>query len=261
MTLFGTVFGTELAKLRRSVVPWAVAAIYCIAPVMVGLMMDVLLRPELGKRLGLLTAKAEMTIGEASWPTYLNLVSVLFAAGMIVFAIIQAYVFGREYAEGTAKNLLVLPIGRAAIVAAKFAVCALLFICMTMLVYVIAIAVGFLIGLPGYKAGMIPESLANAAKIVVQAMLAGAVTAWITVATRGYLAPVGVSIMFILIGDLFAHTGWGPWVPWSAVLMSAGAAGAGIPLPGFGSWVMLILFFFATAAGTYLSLERTDNVQ
>ena len=85
---------TEFLKLRRTRIPWVLGLIYGIAPLMLGLMMLVLKDPELGRRMGLITAKAEMTIGAADWPTYLTIVGFLFFGGIIVQAVAQAFVFG-----------------------------------------------------------------------------------------------------------------------------------------------------------------------
>ena len=258
---FLRVLSTEFLKLKRTRIPWVLALVYCLAPLMMSLMMVVLKNPELGRRMGLVAAKAQLTIGAADWPTYLQITGFLFAGGIIVMGIVQAFVFGREYAEGTAKNLLTLPVGRAVLVAAKLVVSAVWFLCMAALVYAEALALGRLIGLPGFSATLLTASLRQAILLAVQVLLLSAVPAWIAVAARGYLAPLGFSILLFLVGDLFAHTGWGPWVPWSILLLSAGAGGADAPVPGAGSMLVLIGVFAGGFAATYLHLERVDNTQ
>ncbi len=91
----------------------------------------------------------------------------------------------------------------------------------------------------------------RAARLCLQVLLLSSVPAWIAVATRGYLAPLGLSILFLLVGDVFAHTGWGLWVPWAIPLMSAGAAGPDAPVPGVGSLLVLVLTFVAGAVATW----------
>ena len=252
---------TEFLKLRRTRIPWVLGLIYGIAPLMLGLMMLVLKDPELGRRMGLITAKAEMTIGTADWPTYLTIVGFLFFGGIIVQAVAQAFVFGREFVEGTAKNMLTLPLGRGAFVAAKLTLSAVWFLSMAACVYAEAIAVGMLIGLPGLTKELLVASLALAVRLAVQVVLLSSVPAWIAVVTRGYLAPLGLSILLLLVGDLFAHTGWGPWVPWSIPMLSAGVAGSGGPALGAGSAVVLAVTFVAGALATWATLDRVDNTQ
>ncbi len=259
--IFLRVLGAELLKLKRSRITWVLALVYCFAPLMMGLMMGVLKNPELGRRMGLITAKAQMTVGTADWPTYLMLTAFLFAGGMIVLAIVDAFVFGREYAEGTAKNMLTLPVGRGTFVAAKLLVSALWFLCMAAVVYAEALLVGFLLGLPGFAAELLAANGLLVARLVAQVLLVSSATAWMAVAGRGYLAPVGFAILLFLVGDLFAHTGWGPWIPWSIVLLTAGAGGAEAPVPGPLSTAVLVGFFFAGAAATWLTMDRSDNTQ
>jgi ABC-2 type transport system permease protein len=257
MTYLRVLFA-EVRKLKRSRITWVLTIIYGLAPLMLGLMMSVLKNPDLGRRMGLLTTKAQLTIGATDWPTYLGMTGFLFAGGMIVISIVVAFVFGREYVEGTAKNMLTLPVGRSTIVAAKLTVCAIWFVGMASVVYVEALLIGQLIDLPGYSPGLLQTNVRLVAKLVFQVLLLSSIAAWITVGTRGYLAPVGISILLLLIGDLFAHTGWGLWVPWSIVLLTSGAGSA---VPGPASTVVLIVSFAVGALATYLTFERTDNTQ
>jgi ABC-2 type transport system permease protein len=258
---FPSLLSTELLKLRRTRIPWVLALVYCLAPLMMGLMMAVLKDPELGRRLGLVAAKAQLTIGAADWPTYLQLTGFLFAGGIVVIGVVQAFLFGREYAEGTAKNLLSLPVGRAAIVAAKLVVSAAWFLGMAVLLCAEALVLGLLLDLPGYEPGLLAAGLRRAALLSAQVLLLGSVPAWIAVAARGYLAPLGFSILLLLVGDLFAHTGWGPWIPWSILLLSAGAGGPQAPVPGAASLLVLLGVFAAGFAAAWLHLERVDNTQ
>ncbi len=259
--MLSRMFLAELQKLKRSTITWALGAVYCLAPLMMGLMMSVLKNPELGRRMGLLTTKAQLTIGSADWSTYLMMTSYLFAGGMIVLAIADAFLFGREYVEGTAKNMLTLPIGRGTIVAAKLAVSAVWYLCMAVVVYAEALLVGLLVGLPGFSAQLLFSDTVQMAKVVLMVFLASSVSGWIAVLSRGYLAPVGFGILLLLIGDLFAHTGWGVWVPWSIILLSAQAGQPEAAIPGVASLVVMLVLFFAAGLATYLTMDRSDNSQ
>ncbi|HUX22767.1 MAG TPA: ABC transporter permease [Spirochaetia bacterium] len=260
MNLLGTV-QTEFLKLKRTPITWVLGVVYCLAPLMLGLMMEVLKNPALARRLGLITAKAELTIGAVDWPTYLTFTSFFFAGGVFILAIAAAYVFGREYAEGTAKNLLCLPVHRATIVGAKLVVSTVWFAAIALVVYGEALLVGYAIGLPGFSNQLLFATTRVIAKTVLFVVLASTVNAWITVVSRGYLAPVGLSVLLFLVGDLFSHTGWGQWVPWSIILMNAQTAQAGVPALGNGSTIVMCAVFLAGFYATYLTLDRVDNTQ
>ena len=123
--MIGTVVVTEFIKLRRSVVPWITLAVMLAGPWVLALFMWIIREPERAASLGLLGTKANLAGLEATWPAFGNYVSVLVgAAGMLVLAFVVAHLFGREYADGTAKNMLALPVPRAAFGVAKLVVAA-----------------------------------------------------------------------------------------------------------------------------------------
>src|SRR5674476_238014 len=74
--------------------------------------------------------------------------------GMLMLAFIVAFVFGREYADGTAKNLLALPVGRMWFVLAKLVVAAVWWFALVVVVLVEALAIGRVVGLPGFSPGL-----------------------------------------------------------------------------------------------------------
>ncbi len=258
---FVTVLRTEFLKLKRTKVLLVLAGAYSIAPFMMALMMAALKYPELGQKLGLLTTKAQLTIGGVDWPTYLKLIGFLYAGGIIVTGIAQAFLFGREYLEGTAKNMLTLPTHRALFVGAKLTVGALWFLAVAALITCIGVAMGFVVGLEGFSLSLLAESLKTMAVLALDVILLSAVPAWLAVATRGVFAPLGFSVLFLLIGDFCAHLSWGALVPWAIILLSAGAGGEGAPLPGSASQIVVAMTFAAGFLGSYLTLDRADNGQ
>ena len=57
----------------------------------------------------------------ADWQTYLGLLNQITAgAGLLGFALVTSWVFGREYSDRTVKDLLALPVSRSSIVVSKF---------------------------------------------------------------------------------------------------------------------------------------------
>jgi ABC-type transport system involved in multi-copper enzyme maturation permease subunit len=260
--MFLRVLYTEFLKLRRTKITWVVGLLYSFGPLALGFFMIILMNPELAGRMGLLTTKAELTVGTADWPTYLLYIGVILAAGSIVIGIIQAFVFGREYAEGTAKNMLSLPIGRSNFVAAKLLVSAVWYACIVAVVYGEAILIGLLVGLPGFEPALLAPSMRLCLLVLLETLLLSSLPAWVAVAGRGYLAPIGFSIFTSLVlGQIFLHTGWARWVPWSIVFLSAGAGEPGAPVAGAGSLLVLVGVFIAGYIALYLTLDRTDNTQ
>lgn len=258
---FITVVKTEFLKLKRTKVLLVLAGAYTIAPFMMALMMAALKYPELGEKLGLLTAKAQLTIGGVDWQTYLKLLGFLYAGGIIVTGIAQAFLFGREYLEGTAKNMLTLPTNRALFVGAKLTVGAIWFLSVAALITAIGVALGFAVGLEGFSLPLLAENLKTMAILALEVVLLSALPAYLAVATQGVFAPLGFSVLFLLIGDFSAHLSWGSLVPWGIILLEAGAGGQGVPLPGTLSRIVVAISFAAGFLGTLMTLDRADNGQ
>jgi ABC-2 type transport system permease protein len=114
-------FWAETLKARRSKVSVLTAAGFLILPLMAGLFMIILKDPERARAMGLISVKAQLAAGVADWPTFFGMLTQGTAiGGAFLFAIITAWVFGREFSDRTAKELLALPTPRAVIVGAKF---------------------------------------------------------------------------------------------------------------------------------------------
>ena len=259
--MFFQVLSTEFLKLRRTKIVWIVGFLYCIAPLALGFFMLILMNPELARRMGLITAKAQITVGTADWKTFFALIPLVLSGGIIVLGFIEAFVFGREYAEGTAKNMLVLPIHRVNYVAAKTIVSVLCYTCIVAIVYGLSVILGFLVKLPGYSAALLKDNIALSLRVFLQTLLLMSIPAWIAVAGKGYLAPIGFTVFSMLFGQIFLHTGWAPWVPWSILFLTAGGGGPDAPQVGGGSMTVLAGVFLIGFVALCLTLDRADNSQ
>ena len=122
---FVQVLATELLKLRRSKVTWLSLAALSLGPLAIALMMWIVREPGRAAKLGLLGTKANLSGLTATWPAYSSMLTMVVGiGGMLLLAFVVAFVFGREYTEGTAKNLLALPVGRHWFALAKLVVAA-----------------------------------------------------------------------------------------------------------------------------------------
>jgi ABC-2 type transport system permease protein len=228
-----------------------------------GLFMWMMKNPGMAEKLGLLGQKAKFAFGGQSvyWGTFITFtVEMGGIGGLVMCSIIVTYVFGREYAEGTAKNMLALPIPRRVFVFAKIIVSALWFGALTLFIIPETYLVGTFVGI-----GVLNSELffAAALKLLVLALMSlgcSLLAAWVAVQTRGYFAPLGYCIFTIVLGSIFGHTGWAPWVPWTIVGLYSGAAGQDIVL-GWGSYVVVAATFALGAALIVHHETFADNGQ
>ena len=103
--MFPSILRTELAKLRRSTVTWVTFVVYAAMVAVAGFFLWMMKNPGVAERLGLMGQKAKFAFGgeAVDWPTFFTFVQVMGGLGsLIMSAVIVTFVFGREYAEGTA---------------------------------------------------------------------------------------------------------------------------------------------------------------
>lgn len=254
------VLACEVLKLRRSPVPWVTAGVVVAAVAGAALMIWIVRDPERAASLGLLGAKANLSGLEATWAALGRYLTVIAGAGgLLLLAFIVTYLFGREYDEDTAKNLLGLPVPRWRFVVAKLAVAALWWVLLVVLLLAAGFTAGWALALPALDGGVAAGIVAGVLGAAGTGFLLAPVSAWVTVATRSYLAPLGFAVGMLLVGNLLAHTGWGPWFPWSIVPLLTAMSGAATEHLPVGSQLVLVATFGLATAGTIHRIVHADN--
>jgi ABC-2 type transport system permease protein len=256
MKRLAAAFSVEALKARRSLVPWLVSVFAALPPVMLGLMMAIKKNPLAAQHLGLLNEKSHMLAGAADWPTFLGLVGqVVGGAGGIAFAIVTAWVFGREFVDRTCRLMLATPTKRWAIVSAKMAVAAMWCLLLVAWMVVVAFVAGAVVGMPGLSWQLARESVAIAGRAALLLLALLPVTALVASVGRGYLLPIGLTLVAMIVSQFVSSTGWAAWFPWT-IAMSSGSPGSHV---GGASILLVILTGVVGAALTVLWWERADQ--
>lgn len=254
---------TEIVKLRRSKVTWISLAAWTFMVAVAGFFLWMMMNPGMAERIGLIGQKAQFAFGGQSvdWATFLTfIVEMAGIGGLVMASIVVTYLFGREYTEGTAKNMLGLPIPRAAFVVAKMVVSAIWISVLSLWVIAESYLVGTILGLRGLTGPLFLEATGRILAVAFMALCCSTLAAWVAVETRGYFAPLGFTIGTLVLAVVFASTGWGPWLPWSIVGIYSGAAGPVGDL-GWGSYAVLGLTFIVGVALVVRHEVYADNVQ
>jgi ABC-2 type transport system permease protein len=240
--------------------PWFTALGGTLAPLVGGLFMAILKDPAWARRHGLIAAKAQLTAGTADWPAFWALLAQAVAVGGLgLFALIAIWVFGREFSDRTAKDLLAVPTARRAVIAAKFIIVAVWSTLIALLIYLVGIVVGATVGLPGWSPAL---TVAAARQIAIIACLTVALVtpfAFVASAGRGYLPAVGVLFLVIVMAQILAAVGWGVAFPWSVPALMSGIAGAATPPIGIGSELLVVLTSGAGIVATLVWWQRADQ--
>ena len=260
--MFTQVLGTEFLKLRRSKVTWLSLAALSLGPAGIALFMWIVRAPRRAAQLGLVGTNANLSGLTATWSAYSSTLTLIMGiGGMLMLPFIIAYVFGREYADGTAKNLLALPVGRHWFVLAKLGVTAAWWVALVVAVLAEALAIGLALALPGFSTELVLGGARDALLTAGIAYLLAPAVAWITTLGRGYLPPLGFALAMLALGNVFAKTGWAEWFPWSIVPLSIGMVGQSDQALPASSYVVVALTFLAGILATILQLRHADNTQ
>lgn len=252
----------ETLKVYRSkVLPFSIIG-FSLIPLAGGLFLIILKDPEAAKSMGLISTKAQITVGIADWSSFFNLLSQAVAAGgIILFSIIPIWVFGREFSEHTVKELLSLPTSREAIVGAKFVVTFVWALILTLFLFIVGLIVGQLIVIPGWSTELLRTAFGE--------LLAGAMLALATIPFvaffaslgRGYLLPFGWIFLTMFFSQIVARLGWGDWFPWAVPALFAGMAGPRSETIGLHSYILVFLTALLGLTATFYWWRNADQTK
>jgi ABC-2 type transport system permease protein len=262
MNNFISALWTETLKLRRSKVPLFTAIGFSIVPLVGGLFMIILKDPEAAKSMGLISAKAQLMAGVADWPAFFNIIAQAVAVGgAILFAIVTAWIFGREFSDRTAKELLALPTSREAIIGAKFIVVAVWTFILSLFVFGFGLVVGNLVTIPGWSTELLRSAFVD---ILGSAILTIMLLPFVALAAsmgRGYLPAFGWTIFTVAMAQIAAVTGWGGWFPWSIPALFSGAVGPRTEQLGIHSYIIIIIASMIGLAITFYWWRNADQTK
>lgn len=260
MNNFVEALSVEFLKARRSLIPGLTLLGVSLAPLMGGLFMKILLDPTWAERFGLLTTKAQASAAGGDWPTYFGLLTQATAiGGSILFSIIVTWLFGREYSDHTVIDLLALPVSRATIVLAKFALALVWAAGLVLWLYGFGLGMGWLVGLPQWSASLFWSATARLAATAGLSMLLVTPLAWVASAGRGYLPPIGALFLLVFLAQVLAALGLGAYFPWSVPALVSGAAGPEAQDLGPVSYLLVLLTGAIGVTGTGIWWQVADQ--
>jgi ABC-2 type transport system permease protein len=247
----------ESRKAVRSRMPLWTGLGSLFMPLGIAFLMFVSKNPEISQKLGLVSAKADLIAYAATdWPTYLGMFGQLIAAGgFILLILIISWMFGREFADGTLKDMLAVPVRRASILLAKFIVVTIWSFALTIVILIAGLVMGALIKLPGGSLGVISR---GSLLVIITGCLAIAVGlpfALFASLGRGYLLPVGLAVLTLMMTNLVAIVGWGEYFPWAVPGLFVQGKTA---LTAVSYWIVF-LTALAGMLATYLWWMRADQ--
>jgi ABC-2 type transport system permease protein len=262
MNAFFSALWAEALKARRSTISLLTVVGISLFPVIGGLFMFILKDPERARTMGLISVKAQITAAVADWPTHFGiLVLGMAVAGSILFAIITAWVFGREFSDHTAKELLALPTPRETIVAAKFVLAALWILGLTLLVFAVGIGVGALVDIPGWSFDLARTSFRSLMLAALLTFMLMPCVAFFASVGRGYLPPVGWAFFTLALAQIASALGWADWFPWAVPGLLSSLNGLPAEPIAVHSYMVVLLAFVAGVVATFAWWRSADQAR
>ncbi|MBC7877945.1 MAG: ABC transporter permease [Anaerolineales bacterium] len=262
MDAFLSALWAESLKARRSRVPLLASMGFTLAPLMDGLFMFIMKDPERAREMGLLSVKAQLAMSTADWTTFFGVLAQAIAVGgVIVFSIVTAWIFGREFSDHTIKDLLALPTSREKIVGAKLLILSAWGFATTLWIYLIGLVVGALIDIPGWTNQLAWQSLSDVFVTAIMSLLLMTPVAFIASMGRGYLPPLAWAVLTIFFSQIIAATGWGDWFPWSVPALYSGVVGPRSEQLGIHSYVLVMLAGIAGLVATFWWWRNADQTR
>lgn len=239
--MIGRLINAELAGLRRSMVPWLATLLVVGGSVVARVMAWVthaIGRTELG---ALPFLRQDMGWSDVAIPL-----------ALLAYLIVTAYVFGRDFEDGSVDLILTSPVRREAIVVARMIVIAGSVVALGMMGWGADIAMRALLATSPLDPGP-ATSLAAALGSGIAAIATLSLVSWAATRFHGVLPALGLGIAIQVVtlaigGFAFVRT-----LPW--FLPSALAAGSGASLLGVGFSVVL---FAGGLAATVRELRTAD---
>lgn len=149
------------------------------------------------------------------------------AGGLGGFAVVLAWMLGREFADGTITGLFALPVRRSTIALAKLIVYAIWVAAMSVLLALALIVVGTIAGLGALS----DDNWSAISRQVALGVMSTAITlpvAWAATLARSVLGGVSVAIGLVVVAQVSVLAGLGGWMPLAAPALWAVSGGAAV---------------------------------
>ncbi|MFZ0532811.1 MAG: ABC transporter permease [Anaerolineales bacterium] len=247
----------ELRKAIRSRMPLWTSLGSLFMPLGVAFLIFLAKNPELSRKLGLISAKANlMAYSVTDWSSYLVLFAEIISAGGFFFLVLAiSWVFGREFADGTLKDMLAVPVQRSSILLAKFIVVAAWSAAMAIIIFILGLVIGAIIQLPGGSLSVILHGSTVTAITVCLVIAVVLPFALFASVGRGYLLPMGVAVLTLMMANLMMVVGWAEYFPWAVPIQYAQGESSLTPI----SYWIVVFTSLAGMIATYLWWKYADQ--
>jgi ABC-2 type transport system permease protein len=207
----------EWRKAIRSRIPYWTSIFAAFLPIVIALMILISKNPEISRKLGVISAKADLVgLTATQWSTFLELAAeILATAGFFMCIVIISWMFGREFTDGTTKDLLAVPIPRFTIILGKLVIYFIWAAAMCLIILAGSLIMGAAISLPGGTMNAIMGGVGLTLGTAFLVILSVVPFAFLASIGRGYLLSLSFAVVTLILANVAIALGWGDLFPWS----------------------------------------------
>lgn len=251
----------EFIKNKHCHIRWITFIAFALAPIFGGMFMILMKDAGYEGLSGALKSKAIMFSFEANWGSFLNLLSqAIGIGGILIFGFVASWLFGREYSDGTAKDLLALPISRIKILNAKFIYYIIWCLALVISNLVFGLIIGFVLQLEGWSIPLFLGHLKTYFITTILILLLNTPIAFFALWGRGYLTSLGVVVTLLVLAQIMGAMGAGNYFPWAVPGIYTGSGGIDLKMQlNKASFIVLITTGIIGYIGTISWWKYSDQ--
>jgi len=214
----------EITKTIKSKIFTGTLAFSVFVAFMLGILFFIVKNPEMAQASVIIRAKTAM-LGSADWTSFFSIVNLMIAIiGFIGFGFVTTWIFGREYADKTLKDLTALPVSRQNIVTAKLILIFIWSMIIGLLMLAFSILSGFITGLEGWSNNLLVINLKRYFIVMLLNIILCPVISILASYGRGYILPFAFIFLTMLITNFTINISENAkYIPWAVPLIYAGA--------------------------------------
>lgn len=252
-------FIAEVSKNRHSKIIWITFAVFSLAPIFGGIFIFLM---KSGGLSGAIKAKAELNSFQVNWNSLLGLLSqAVGVGGIIIFGFVASWLFGREYSEGTVKDLLSLPVSREKILNAKFIYYFIWCLFLVLSNLIMGLLIGFLLQVPNWSLVLFVEDMKVYFVTALLAIIVDLPIAFFAITGKGYLVPLGIVIVLVVLAQIISALGMGTYFSWAIPGIFSGSGGENFKLQlNYISFLIVFITGISGYVGTILWWKYSDQI-
>ncbi|MBG9583540.1 bacitracin ABC transporter permease [Bacillus thuringiensis] len=149
--------------------------------------------------------------------TEVNLYTTL-VIGFPLYGVVVAYLFTREYAEDTLKNLLTIPVSRISFIISKFIILFLWIMMLTLVAWSLTLILGLLGNFPGFNTTLLLGSFLKFLICGGLLFLLSSPTVLLTLLMKSYVPPIILTVIITMTNLMLVNSKHKDLFPWTATL-------------------------------------------